>query len=295
MKYVNIILLSIFLLSIHSASGAVDWPVPADFATMQNPVEFNNPNVRAGRDLYDKNCKSCHGDPGKYNALPLVPPPPDAASDVMQNQTDGDMFYKITTGRGAMPQFETSLSPDEIWKIITYMRRFDPRNEGKLTEEELLKGKIYALVGNNNTSLDIVAEVVDKQGNNVKLANSPVFVYASKAFGNMPVGSVVTDSEGRASFPIPENLQVKSDGKVDFILRLGDDFEPVEFAVSGVQVKQPDPWAAPPRVLWSTNDRTQIWLLFTFFAALIGVWTVIGYIVLQIARIKMQSTKELKE
>jgi hypothetical protein len=213
----------------------------------------------------------------------------------MQNQTDGDMFYKITTGRGAMPQFETSLSTDEIWKIITYMRRFDPRNEGKLTEEELLKGRIYALIGNNNTTLDIVTEVMDKQQAYAKLTNTPVFVYATKAFGNMLVGNVVTDNEGRASFPIPENLQVKSDGKVDFILRLGDDFEPVAFAVSGVQVKQPEPWTAPPRVLWSTNDRTQIWLLFTFFAALAGVWTIIGYIVLQIARIKMQSTKQLKE
>lgn len=294
MKYFQIILVSVFLLAMHPVSGAVDWPVPEEFSTMQNPVEFNNPNVRAGRDMYDKNCKSCHGDPGKYNALPLVPPPPDAASELMQNQSDGDMFYKITTGRGAMPQFETSLSADAIWKIITYIRRFDPRNEGKLAEEELLKGKIYALVGNNNTTLDIVAEVLNNEGMNIKLANSPVFVYASKAFGNMLVGSVITDGEGRASFAIPENMQVKSDGKVDFILRLGDDFEPVSFSVSGVQVKHPEPWTAPPRVLWSTNDRTQIWLLFTFFAALIGGWTVIGYVVFQIVRIKMQSAKELK-
>ena len=53
------------------------WEVPADQDALKNPSAFNNENVKAGRELYNTHCKSCHGDPGKNNALPLVPPPPD--------------------------------------------------------------------------------------------------------------------------------------------------------------------------------------------------------------------------
>jgi hypothetical protein len=48
----------------------------------------------------------------------------------------------------------------------------------------------------------------------------------------------------------------------------------------------------PPRVLWSTNDRTQAWLLVTYFAALLGAWAAIGYIVRQIIKIKKLGATE---
>ncbi len=285
MKKILNLLPFILFLFVSEAKGAINWTVPGEYVTMGNPVTFNNQNVRAGRDLWERNCNSCHGEPGKHNALALVPPPPDATSEVMQGNTDGEMFFKITYGRGAMPQFETTLSVDDRWKVITFIRKFDPRNAGLLAEEELLKGKIYALIGNNNTTIDIVAEVQNKAGQFEKLTRSTVYILARKTFGNLLLGTVITDDEGRASYPIPSDLHTQSDGKVDFILTLGDDFEPTPFAMSGVQVRPAVPEPPAPRVLWSTNDRTQIWLLFTYFAALIGAWTTIGYIVIQIYKI----------
>ncbi len=290
MRKIILIISATLLLCTPGATGSDDWPVPADYTLLSNPVAFNNQNVKAGRDIWDKNCKSCHGDPGKYNAIALVPPPPDASSDDLQSHTDGDLYYKITYGRGAMPQFESTLSTDDRWKVITFIRKFDPRNEGLLTEEELLKGKIYALVGNNNTTLDIMAEVQNKNGQFEKLPGAAVFISARKAFGNLLTGTVTTDSEGKASFVIPKDMHTQSDGQVNFVLTLGDAFEPVTFAMSGVQIREPEPYMPPPRVLWSTNDRTQAWLLVTYFAALLGAWAAIGYIVLQIIKIKKLGT-----
>jgi mono/diheme cytochrome c family protein len=285
MKKILYILSALLLTTIFEVFGSDDWPVPAEYANLENPVVYNNQNVREGRDIWDKNCKSCHGDPGKYNALALVPPPPDASSDLMQEHTDGELFFKITYGRGAMPQFETTLSTDDRWKVVTFIRRFDPRNAGLLADEELLKGKIYALVGNNNTSIDIVAELQNKSGQMEKLSGNTIYVMVQKTFGNMLVGTVNTDNEGRASFNIPGDMHTKTDGKVDFVLTLGDDFEPTTFAISGVQVRESRAFEPPPRVLWSTNDRTQAWLLATYFAALIGAWSTIGYIIWQIVKI----------
>ena len=220
MKKSFIIMSAILLLCSLSSAGSADWPVPGEYTGMNNPVAFNNPNVRAGKELWEKNCKSCHGDPGKFNAVALVPPPPDATSEAIQANTDGEIFYKITAGRGAMPQFELTLSTDDRWKIITYIRKFDPRNEGLLAEEVLRKGKIYALVGENNQFLDIVAEEIGPEGASSNLANAPVQILARKAFGNLLVGTITTGTEGKARFTIPADMKTMSDGKVDFVLAL---------------------------------------------------------------------------
>ena len=50
---------------------AQDWVVPAAQKDIANPQEYNLANVKKGKELFLKNCKSCHGDPGKNNILPL--------------------------------------------------------------------------------------------------------------------------------------------------------------------------------------------------------------------------------
>lgn len=106
------------------------WEVPADQDALKNPSAFNNENVKAGRELYNTHCKSCHGDPGKNNALPLVPPPPDVTSEQMLQNSEGALFYKITTGRVAMPAFETTLTEEQRWRIVSFMKSFDPPMKG---------------------------------------------------------------------------------------------------------------------------------------------------------------------
>jgi len=39
------------------------------------------------------------------------------------------------------------------------------------------------------------------------------------------------------------------------------------------------------RVLWSTNDRTQWWLILAYLGVVGGVWLVIGYVIFQILKI----------
>ena len=118
-----LIIAALFLLpAIHVSSQ--DWAVPEDESAVENPVKYELDNVLSGKDLYMANCKSCHGDPGKNNPLPLVPLPPDVDSEKMQANSDGALFYKITSGKGAMPQFETVLSEDERWKIISFINNY---------------------------------------------------------------------------------------------------------------------------------------------------------------------------
>ena len=99
---------AITILATLSQAKAEEWVVPADKAKKVSPFAFTPESKKAGEALYKANCMSCHGMPGKNNAIPLVPPPPDLAGTVAQSLKDGEFFYKITEGRGPMPSFKNS-------------------------------------------------------------------------------------------------------------------------------------------------------------------------------------------
>lgn len=71
-----------------------------------------------GREVWQANCSRCHGGAGGGGAGPSLKGPwsegrePDAAA----------MVTIVTEGRGAMPRFGNSLSPDEIEAVVRYVR-----------------------------------------------------------------------------------------------------------------------------------------------------------------------------
>ena len=79
------------------------WEVPAKFKTMENPVKSDAASIKAGQDLYNKNCAACHGKTGIGDgpkSKGLKTPVASFLSAEYQKQTDGDLFYKSKTGRG---------------------------------------------------------------------------------------------------------------------------------------------------------------------------------------------------
>ena len=102
------------------------WEVPAKFKTMKNPVKADATSQAAGKELWNKNCASCHGKAGLgdgVKARTLESNPGNFSKD-LNSQADGDLFYKTKTGRGEMPKYEGKLADDEVWNVINYMRTF---------------------------------------------------------------------------------------------------------------------------------------------------------------------------
>ncbi len=105
--------------------------VPAPYANIKNSLPINEKNIQEGGKLYETNCAQCHGVKG-YGDGPagkaLNPPPSDLASIVQMPMmaTDPYLFWTISDGgkelQTAMPPFRDSLSPDDRWKIILYLR-----------------------------------------------------------------------------------------------------------------------------------------------------------------------------
>lgn len=97
-----------------------EWKAPADAKGVKNPEK----GVAAKS--ADTNCASCHGKAGKGDgpaAAALNPKPADWTSAKVQAQTDGEIFWKITHGRGAMPPWK-HLPDKERWELVNYVRSF---------------------------------------------------------------------------------------------------------------------------------------------------------------------------
>lgn len=131
MKILNTILAAILFSMFSQVSFAQDegdWEVPEKYQKMENPTDNSSRNMRIGKMLYAKHCKSCHGNEGLGDgpkAAALETFPGDFSSESFQSQTDGELYYKTTFGKGEMPAYDKTIQSDEDrWLIVHYMRTF---------------------------------------------------------------------------------------------------------------------------------------------------------------------------
>lgn len=106
------------------------WEVPEDVANKKNPRSGDPASVGRGEALFQTNCSSCHGSNGRGDGSIgrlLNPKPGDLVqSSVLHN--DGEMAWKISNGRGAMPAWKNILSAEDIWDIVNYIKHISKGN-----------------------------------------------------------------------------------------------------------------------------------------------------------------------
>lgn len=127
--------LSIIVFTSLSFSGSLylqgnkDWLVPESAKKMKNPVKATDGNVKSGKTLYNKHCKSCHGTTGKGDgskSKELNTSCGDFTLKDFQSQSDGAIYYKIREGRDDMPSYKKKITDeDDIWAIVNYIRTLD--------------------------------------------------------------------------------------------------------------------------------------------------------------------------
>ncbi len=107
------------------AQGPSDnvWVAPERATHRANPLPPTSDAVKRGQSLFHRDCEQCHGKGGHGDgpkASSLTPHPADLASEHVQSQADGALFWKMTEGRGMMPR--ASLGDSEKWAVIDYLR-----------------------------------------------------------------------------------------------------------------------------------------------------------------------------
>lgn len=98
----------------------------------KNPLPSNADTWADGKEAFSHYCVACHGMDGQNTGVPFVdhisPPIPLLTSKEVQSYTDGQLKWILDYGisPSGMPGSKGTLSDDELWSIIVYLRRLPP-------------------------------------------------------------------------------------------------------------------------------------------------------------------------
>ena len=111
--------------------------LPNEYETARSTVTPTQDNIAAGQKIYAGHCASCHGKSGLGDgeAGKSLTPSPALLAFLIQRPISVDSYLLWTISEGgkqfntAMPAFKETLSKEDIWKVVAYMRAGFPDNE----------------------------------------------------------------------------------------------------------------------------------------------------------------------
>ena len=109
---------------IHDGVALAAWETPASEKARRDPLPSDAKTLELGERVAKVNCAPCHGSHFKGDGpagATLSPKPADWTSTRVQDQTDGELFWKISEGRGAMPSWK-HLSEKERWAVVRFIK-----------------------------------------------------------------------------------------------------------------------------------------------------------------------------
>lgn len=291
----SLLLIPILLLGLQVINAQTIVVPPVD-KVKASPFAFNASTSKDGKSIYDMSCLSCHGTPGKANYLKgLNPTPADLGTEKVQNQTDGEIFYKISEGNVLMPKFKTTLTEKDRWKLVSYIRSFNSKyvqpaivkSANLLTKTVQIEFK-YDSVSRRISLLAI--SVINKD--TTRLKGSEELLFVKRYFGSLQIGSATKiNDKGIATFDFPKNLPGDKNGNIELEARINDDVYGEIILSKKLKIGIPinKPGLTENRAMWNVEAKAPIWLIITFFSIVTGVWLTIAYIIFNIYRIKQLS------
>ena len=111
------------------------WHPPGEAMSRRNPLADKPEAAAGGKKLFLRNCAECHGTNGmgmekKHSADLQLP--------VVQDQSDGTLFWKITNGNAGkgMPAF-SKLPELQRWQVVLFIRGL--KNDGPAVADPQIK------------------------------------------------------------------------------------------------------------------------------------------------------------
>jgi mono/diheme cytochrome c family protein len=101
-------------------------PIPADAATLVNPVKPTAESQAHAKKMYGYDCAMCHGvtGDGKGDLVADLKLSLKDLTDLatLKDKSDGELFYIIKNGRGQMPPEGDRGKPEDLWNMVIYVR-----------------------------------------------------------------------------------------------------------------------------------------------------------------------------
>ena len=131
---IAIVAVSIFSYRYESAAAADSksekWLSPAASAAKKNPITPTPESLGAGQKIYSKTCVMCHGKAGDADGPAVIElniHPAKLSDPKLATESDGALFWKITTGKKPMPAYGKRLSDTDRWKLVNYVSTLSKR------------------------------------------------------------------------------------------------------------------------------------------------------------------------
>jgi len=268
-----------------------NWNVPADKKAKNSYIKFDATSAGQGEALYNKNCASCHGNPGKGNSMKTLNPiPPDLSSAKSQELTDGELFYILTTGRGVMPSFKSVLSEDERWKVISYLRSFNKGYSQVLSKFDPNKSKLVKLDLSYDaaTGKVTVKAVANEKSGVVVLKDAEISLFATRYFGRLQIEkSIRPDATGVAVFNFPKDLPGDKKGTVELVVKVTDDnYGEIELQKKlQIGIPTDKPSLRADRAIWNVVTKAPLWIIFLYSLGVLVFALVLAYLVFSLSKI----------
>lgn len=224
----------------------------------------------------------------------------------LDTEADSSFIARVTTNETGIakaifpPALKTAwdASPNHILLgVAEGNKEFDETK----SETTVTKTKILLDTATDAETKSIVVSVLAQKGEEwLPAADVEMRVGISRFGGILSAGdeeTYTTDSSGTVTVEIKkDSLPGDEKGNIVLVAKVEDNDE-----YGNLQIEKTAPWgkAVKPdtsffdqRALWSTRYRTPPWLLFMAYSIVIGVWSAIIYLVVQIVRIKKLGDKE---
>jgi mono/diheme cytochrome c family protein len=104
---------------------------------LKNPVPANAASVEAGKAVFAKYCRSCHGAEGKGDGAGApkdVHPANLASGKFVHGGSDGEIFTTIKMGvppKFDMDSWDGRIKDPDIWNLVNYIRTLGPKPAAK--------------------------------------------------------------------------------------------------------------------------------------------------------------------
>ncbi|NVJ85885.1 MAG: cytochrome c [Algoriphagus sp.] len=94
-------------------------------ALVENPLTVDDAIIKEGETLYTQYCSACHGKGGEGDGKvgEIIGGVANLKGGAYINLPEGHIFHVITKGKGRMGAHGSQITPENRWKIVSYVKQ----------------------------------------------------------------------------------------------------------------------------------------------------------------------------